>query len=114
MNVLTRPLPAPETKGDDTPASGLPDGGSTTFTFTNLVFKAPGARFVGEGAARTPMFAVDLGDANGLLSINGLRRQFNIAPDSADDRMIALAMRSLNYVADIRPGDNIPNEILTG
>ncbi|MHB1204096.1 MAG: hypothetical protein ACYCZX_00900 [Rhodospirillaceae bacterium] len=103
--------PPPEAASD---AGESADGGSTTFVFANLVFKAPGARFIGQGTARTPMFSIDLGDTEGLLSISALKRQFKIEPDSPDDRMIALAMRGLNYVADIRPGDNIPNEILTG
>lgn len=95
-------------------APELPDKGTTTFVFTNLVFKAPGAKFIGTGPARTPMFSIDLGDTAGTLTIQALRRQFKIPFDSPDDKMIALAVRSLNYVAEIRPGDNVPNEILTG
>lgn len=91
-----------------------PDGGTTTFVFTNIVFRAPGARFVGAGNERTPMFAVDLGDTKGLVGVKAMKRQFNIAPGSHDDQMIDLAVRSLKYVAEIRPGDNVPNEILTG
>ena len=113
MNELTQPVPKPSAD-PLTDSPDLPENGSTTFTFTSLVFKAPGARFVGNGSARTPMFAIDLGDTEGLLAIGALKRQFNIAPDSADDRMITLAVRSLTYVNEIRPGDNIPNEILTG
>jgi len=104
----------PTAQPDASTGETLPAGASTTFVFANLVFKAPGARFVGQGPSRTPMFAIDLGDTNGLLSIQALKRQFNIAPDSPDDRMISLAVRSLKYVADIEPGDNIPNEILNG
>jgi len=113
MNELSQP----ETPSDapvEVEAPDLPDKGSTTFVFNNLVFKAPGARFVGQGPARTPMFAINLGDTEGQLAISALKRQFNIAAGSPDDQMIALAVRSLNYVNDIKPGDNIPNEILTG
>lgn len=92
----------------------LAAGETTTFVFTNAVFKAPGARFVGYGNDRTPMFAVDLGDSQGLVAIPAMKRQFNIAHDTPDDRMVNLAVRSLKFVAEIRPGDNIPNEILTG
>src|SRR6202012_2648527 len=78
------------------------------------VFKAPGAKFVASGPTRTPMFSIDLGDSVGTLNISALRRQFNITVDSPDDKMIALAIRILTYVNEIHPGDNIPNEILTG
>jgi hypothetical protein len=116
MTEFSQPVPKTPAVNDDPPAESpeLPEKGSTTFTFTNLVFKAPGARFVGNGSARTPMFAIDLGDTEGLLAIQALKRQFNIVPGSPDDQMITLAVRSLNYVEEIRPGDNIPNEILTG
>lgn len=116
--MLSPSVPEPpatsENEASEATAPALPEKGSTTFAFTNLVFKAPGARFVGQGAARTPMFSVDLGDTEGLLSIQALQRQFRIAPDSEDARMIALAVRSLAYVSEVRPGDNVPNEILTG
>ena len=115
MNELSQPTP--ETPPDapvEVEVPDLPDKGSTTFVFSNLVFKAPGARFVGAGTDRTPMFAVNLGDTQGQLTINALRRQFGIAEGSSDDQMIALAVRSLHYVSEIRPGDNVPNEILTG
>jgi hypothetical protein len=110
------PGEVPSDAASDTPSDvpEPPEGGSTTFVFTNLVFKAPGARFIGQGSARTPMFSIDLGDTEGLLSLTALKRQFKIEAGSPDDHMIGLAMRGLNYVGDIRPGDSIPNEILTG
>lgn len=95
-------------------AGAVAAGGSTTFAFTHILFKTPGACFVGAGDERTPMFAVDLGDAKGLLDIKALKRKFNIPADSSDDKMLDLAMRGLQYVHEIRPGDNIPNELLTG
>lgn len=95
-------------------APPLADGENTTFVFTHILFKTPGARFVGAGSDRTPMFAVDLGDTKGLLGIQAMKRQFNIPYGSPDDKMIDLAVRSLKYVSEIRPGDNVPNEILTG
>ncbi|MGE3333488.1 MAG: hypothetical protein AB7I36_07585 [Rhodospirillaceae bacterium] len=109
----------PDTGSEPAPAQpdaapALADGETTTFVFTHILFKTPGARFVGAGSDRTPMFAVDLGDQKGLLGIQAMKRQFNIPYASADDKMIDLAVRSLKYVSEIRPGDNVPNEILTG
>lgn len=114
--VMTSPpdpaLPAGPPQNEANPQ--LSDGECTTFAFTHILFKTPGARFVGAGTDRTPMFAVDLGDTKGLLGIQALRRQFHIPPGCPDDKLIDLAVRSLRYVAEIRPGDNVPNEILTG
>lgn len=109
----------PDTGSEPAPAQPesappLKDGETTTFVFTHILFKTPGARFVGAGNDRTPMFAVDLGDTKGLLGIQAMKRQFNIPYNSPDDKMIDLAVRSLKYVSEIRPGDNVPNEILTG
>lgn len=113
MNDETESKPAGDPASPTGDAS-LAAGETTTFVFTHVLFKAPGAKFVGQGNDRTPMFAVDLGDTKGLLPIHAMKRQFNIAFDSPDDRMINLAVQSLKYVAEIRPGDNVPNEILTG
>ncbi|MGE4063421.1 MAG: hypothetical protein AB7E79_08635 [Rhodospirillaceae bacterium] len=99
---------------ENSAAPALADGKTTTFVFSHILFKTPGARFVGAGGERTPMFAVDLGDTKGLLGIRAMKNQFKIPPGSADDKMIDLAVRSLRYVTEIRPGDNVPNEILTG
>jgi hypothetical protein len=99
---------------DPSAAPALADGGTTTFVFAHNLFKTPGARFVGAGDARTPMFAVDLGDTKGLLGIRAMKNQFKIPAGGPDDQMIDLAVRSLRYVSEIRPGDNVPNEILTG
>jgi hypothetical protein len=113
---LASPAPSSQEAPREAPSETAEpaEGGSTTFVFANLVFKAPGARFIGQGSARTPMFSIDLGDTEGLLSLTALKRQFKIEAGSPDDHMIGLAMRGLNYVGEIRPGDNIPNEIITG
>lgn len=103
-----------DTAAQDSGAPALADGGTTTFVFSHILFRTPGARFVGAGAERTPMFSVDLGDTKGLLGIQAMKNQFKIPPGSHDDQMIDLAVRSLKFVAEIRPGDNVPNEILTG
>jgi hypothetical protein len=111
---MTSPVSRSDTVLPEGQREALAESGSTTFVFTHILFKAPGACFVGAGDERTPMFAVDLGDTQGLLGTQALKRKFNIPPGSPDDRMIDLAERSLRYVHEIRPGDNIPNEILTG
>jgi hypothetical protein len=60
------------------------------------------------------MFAVDMGAGQGLITLANLRATFGIAADSHDDRLIERAAKGLHYVPDIKPGDEIPNELLDG
>jgi hypothetical protein len=105
---------APATPAQDEAPVALEKGGVTTFAFENAVFQAPGVHFACKGPSRTPMFCIDLGGREGVVELTALRRQFKIEAGSHDDEMIILAARSLKYVPEIRPGDNVPNEILDG
>jgi hypothetical protein len=87
---------------------------NTHFDFQGKVFQAPGAHFVLRGQPKHPMFAVDMGTGQGYVSLKDLRRTFGIAPGSHDDTLIDRAEAGLRFVQDIRPGDEIPNEILDG
>ncbi len=87
---------------------------NTHFDFQARVFQAPGAHFELRGHPKKPMFAVDMGAGQGYISLSDLRRTFLIAPESHDDRLITRAEAGLHFVPDIRPGDEIPNEILDG
>ncbi len=60
------------------------------------------------------MFAVDMGVGQGYVTLENLRKTFFIVAKSHDDRLIDRAAEALRYVPDIRPGDEIPNEILDG
>ncbi|MCC6915381.1 MAG: hypothetical protein IT566_16910 [Rhodospirillaceae bacterium] len=100
-----------------------PDGASapqepvlrnTHFDFQAKVFRAPGACFVLRGKDKTPMFAVEMGSGLGYISLKDLRKTFYIAEGGHDDRLIEQAAAGLRHVPDIRPGDEIPNEILNG
>jgi len=66
------------------------------------------------GKAKQPMFAVEMGAGQGYVSLKDLRRTFHVAEGSHDDRLIEQAAAGLRHVPDIRPGDEIPNEILNG
>lgn len=87
---------------------------NTHFDFQARVFQAPGACFVLRGKEKQPMFSVDMGTGQGYISLKDLRRTFHIADGSHDDRLIEQAAAGLHFVPDIRPGDEIPNEILNG
>ncbi|MGE0278291.1 MAG: hypothetical protein AB7R40_23090 [Nitrospiraceae bacterium] len=87
---------------------------NTHFDFQAKVFQAPGACFVLRGKDKTPMFAVEMGAGLGYISLKDLRKTFYIAEGGHDDRLIEQAAAGLRHVPDIRPGDEIPNEILNG
>ena len=86
----------------------------THFNFMHKVFQTPGARFLMKGVARIPTFRVDMGDLEALIEIDVLKKEFGLAPDSHDGKLVDMAMAGLRYVPDIKPGDTIPSEILTG
>jgi hypothetical protein len=98
----------------DTPAATIAGPRNTHFDFQARVFQAPGARFELKGHPKKPMFAVDMGAGQGYISLQHLRKTFFIEPGSHDDLLIERAEAGLHYVPDIRPGDEIPNEILNG
>jgi len=86
----------------------------THFNFQHRVFKTPGARFLLKGHQNQPTFRVDMGDLDGLIDIPVLKKEFGIAENSHDDKLIDLAVAGLRYVPDIKPEDTIPSELLTG
>ena len=87
---------------------------NTHFDFQAKVFQAPGALFELRGHPKAPMFAVDMGKGRGYVSLKDLRRTFFVEAGSHDDKLIDRAEAGLHYVPDIRPGDEIPNELLDG
>jgi hypothetical protein len=97
-----------------TSAPAASDDGLTHFTFTGKVFQVPGARFAFLPATEEPRFFVMLGDMEASMEVCVLQSRFSIAPDSTDEKLIRMAVKGLRYVADIRPGDSIPSEILDG
>lgn len=67
-----------------------------------------------KGKDKLPMFAVEMGGGQGIVSLKDLRKTFAIEAGSHDDRLIERAAAGLHYVPDIKPGDEIPNELLDG
>lgn len=106
-------MTAEDTQSATQPA--VPSGPRNThFDFQAKVFQAPGAHFELRGHPKKAMFAVDMGTGQGYVSLKDLRQTFFIATGSHDDRLIERAEAGLHFVPDIRPGDEIPNEILDG
>jgi len=86
----------------------------THFKFRHRVFQAPGARFLLTGHRHVPTYRVQMGEHEGLVDINVLKKEFQIEPGSDDAKLIDLAVDALRYVPDIKPGDSIPSELLDG
>ncbi len=62
----------------------------------------------------TPVMVVALGEREALLPLRALQREFAIADDSPDGRMLGLIAESLDYVCGLSLGDMLPAEVLTG
>ncbi len=86
----------------------------THFDFQHRVFQAPGARFVLKGPDKTPTFRVSMGELEGVIDVDILRKEFHLGSDTHDGRLVDTAVAALRYVPDVKPGDTIPTELLTG
>ena len=62
----------------------------------------------------TPVMVVLLGEREAALPLRALQREFDIADDSEDGRMLALITASLDFIAGLRIGDALPAEVLSG
>jgi hypothetical protein len=89
------------------------DERSTTFLFEHKVFDVPDVYFA-LTSDRKPALHISYGDLRAQIETRSLRRGFAIAPESADDRMLAVVEQSLRFVRRIRPNDSIPREVLDG
>ena len=87
---------------------------STHFDFEHKVFKVEGAHFSLSRDTGKPAFFVRMGDLDVAISLDSLRREFQIPEGSPDSELLGVAERGLRYVKTIRPGDSIPKELLDG
>ena len=55
-----------------------------------------------------------LGEREAALPLRALQREFDIADESEDGRMLALIAASLDFVTSLRLGDALPAEVLSG
>lgn len=114
---LARPGPAagPKPPGG---ASAAPSGRAPlpdTVAFEHVFFhKVDDLYFRLDPATNQPQAVVRLGEESMSLPFSGIRREFNIAPDSPDGVMLTLLSKGLKFVRGIRIGDPIPKEVLTG
>ena len=61
-----------------------------------------------------PMLAVFLGEREVLVSLRSLQREFGIADESEDGRMLGKIVEALDFVSAVQIGDKLPAEVLTG
>jgi len=60
------------------------------------------------------MLAVFLGEREVLVSLRSLQREFGIADESEDGRMLGKIVEALDFVSAVQIGDKLPAEVLTG
>lgn len=61
-----------------------------------------------------PMLTMRLGEKEASIPLPSLKREFEIADDSADGQMLTRIAQSLDFVSLLRPGDPLPREVMTG
>lgn len=78
------------------------------------LFKAAAEGYFHKPNGGEPAYSVTLGNLTAALPLDGIRKEFQIAADSADGRMLSLIERALDFVTMLRLGDALPSEVLTG
>lgn len=87
---------------------------SKSFDFEHKIFHVENAKFVFSPFDNAAVLRVSIGELEASLVMESIKTEFKIAADSHDGELLSLVKRSLQYVREIRPGDDIPNEILDG
>ncbi len=87
----------------------------STVNFDQKFFTAvEGSYFRKSKHSNEPVFVMNLAGEEILLPFPGIRREFHIEEESADDKMLELVSSGLDYVKVLMPGDDLPSELLTG
>ncbi|MBK3734817.1 hypothetical protein GAY29_17245 [Azospirillum brasilense] len=119
-------VPDPETGSTDAdataaPAVAAPPASSpaapmrdTHFDFEHKVFSLSGAFFCIDPSSKQPVLHILLGDLKAALPFNTLMESFDIKEDSRDAKLLDVVEKGLAYVKQIRPGEQIPGELLDG
>jgi len=61
-----------------------------------------------------PVMIFPMGGGTAAVPLRSLQHEFGIEPGSADGRTLALVAHALDFVAEVRPGDALPLEVLDG
>lgn len=109
--------PTPETaqpSAEPPPAESATPMRDTHFDFQHKVFRMPGAFFNIEPTSKEPVLNIELGDLKAALPFNTLRESFELPADGTDFKLLDTVTKGLRYVKVIRPGEQIPGELLDG
>ncbi len=105
------PTEAPAPSASDL-APPLAGGGRIAFELP-IFTKLEGLHFQKSEQTGEAVIVVKYAKNDVSMSFKGFRREFRIAEDCADGRMLDLIAKGLRYVKGLRPGDPLPKEILT-
>jgi len=86
---------------------------NTHFDFEHKVFSLPGAFFALDPTNKEPVLNILLGDLKAALPFNTIRESFDIG-DGQDLKLMEMVSKGLKFVKIIRPGEQIPGELLDG
>ncbi|KAA0576936.1 hypothetical protein FZ983_22250 [Azospirillum sp. B21] len=86
----------------------------THFDFQHKVFSLPGAFFCQEPNSKEPVLNILLGDLKATLAFPTLMESFQIEDGTHDARLLEVIEQGLAFVKQIRPGEEIPGELLDG
>ncbi|MBF5095577.1 hypothetical protein F1643_15200 [Azospirillum sp. INR13] len=86
----------------------------THFDFQHKVFGLPGAFFCQEPNSKEPVLNILLGDLKATLAFPTLLESFQIEDGTHDARLLEIIEQGLAFVKLIRPGEEIPGELLDG
>ncbi|MBP2299257.1 hypothetical protein [Azospirillum picis] len=86
----------------------------THFDFQHKVFSLPGAFFCQEPNSKEPVLNILLGDLKAALAFPTLMESFQIEEGTHDARLLEIIEQGLAFVKRIRPGEEIPGELLDG
>lgn len=77
-------------------------------------FRAHGPPVFRRAADGAPAMVVAFGEREAVVPLGPLQRQLGIEDSSPDGRMLRLIAEALDYVPELRLGDKLPSELLTG
>jgi len=87
----------------------------STVNFDQKFFTAvEGSYFRKSAHTDEPVFILNLGGEEVVLPIPGICKEFEIAEDTPDYKMMQMVITGLDYVKVLMPGDEFPKELLTG
>jgi hypothetical protein len=77
-------------------------------------FRAHGQPVFRRAADGVPAMVVAFGEREAVVPLGPLQRQLGIDDASPDGRMLRLIAEALDFVPELRLGDRLPSEVLTG